>query len=208
MTNGTALKKKLWAGIAAAFAFGALAACFLVWRGAPVTFVTEAAAVQECATGDAVQNFRNCGAINADGVFIINRALLKKIRFRGTKPACLMAAGRAFYLTRQGRTSQAYVMDVDCDGFQEGLARSPTPLGTQFVDRSLKLVIATPYSFAKPFEQGLAVVCNDLRVRHAFGDEHGEYAGGQCGFIDRTGTLVVPLDYSYDEVEAHRPNKR
>ncbi len=161
-----------------------------------------------------LQEFPNCGTIDGDGIFHVNRELLKLLHFDHNKPACVstgMSGFKYFYVTRAGKaveTLQNYTDDPDCDEFHDGLARSPSPAGTRFVDHSLKAVISTPYEYAFRFEGAFALVCNDLRRFTPFYDEDGigEYVGGHCGYINRRGALVVPLGPAYGEAYAHAPS--
>lgn len=192
-----------------------LAFYFLVLRGTPITHDSWTGSVESCgyigiepdeSDGPTMLSSTHCGVIDSHGVLHVDKDLLKKISFEPSMPSCLLSQGRSFYVERTGRTSEVYFFDMGCDYFSEGLARSPSPVGTRFVDSSLQVVISTPYQFSQPFDGGVAVVCDALRHRKELFDEHDEFVGGRCGYIDRKGVLIVPMRYSIDEVDKHRPD--
>lgn len=193
----------------------ALTLYFLVLRGEPITHEAWSGPVQNCAyigiaAGESewpeLLDASHCGTIDGKGVLQADGELVKKIYFESSEPSCILTRGRSFYVDPTGRTSEAYFYDFGCDYFVEGLARSPSPQGTRFIDPALQVVISTPYQFALPFEGGMAVVCNELRHRKELFDEHWVYVGGRCGYIDRKGVLIVPMHYSIDEIGKQRPD--
>lgn len=210
------MKKSLLLLLASLIATCGLAFFFLVLRGAPITHEAWSGPVENCTyTGIAaggesewpeLLNLTRCGTIDSNGVLQVDGDLLKNIYFESAYPSCILTRGRSFYVDPAGRASEAYFYDFGCDYFVEGLARSPSPQGTRFIDPALQVVISTPYQFALPFEDGMAVVCNDLRHRKELFDEHWMYVGGRCGYIDRKGILIVPMRYSIDEIEKQRPD--
>jgi len=179
-------------------------------RGSAISYELWSGPVTECFNDAEDKDFTNCGQVDEKGVFHINKALLPKLATIHDGLACFHLGNtlKVFYVNKEtGRTLESYGIDMGCDYFSEGLARSPSPQGTRFFDRSLNVIISTPYHYAFPFEKGYAIVCNDLRVFYPFYDEdnYGEYVGGYCGYINKQGTLAVPLDYSYSEVGLHAP---
>ena len=55
------------------------------------------------------------------------------------------------------------------------------------------MAIQPRYVFASPFSDSRAAVCDGCR-EIAVGEHH-SVEGGRWGFIDRTGTLVIPIQY-------------
>jgi hypothetical protein len=89
------------------------------------------------------------------------------------------------------------VFDNGPDYFQESLARFRRDGKVGFFDRRGRVVIEARYSFALPFSEGRAAVCDGC-VEVSEG-EHRTLRGGRWGFIDRDGRLVVPLEFEAAE---------
>jgi len=179
-------------------------------RGSAISYEPWFGPVAECFNYAEDKDFSNCGQVDEKGNFHINKALLPKLATLHDGLACFRIGNtiKVFYVhTKTGRSLESYGVDMGCDYFSEELARSPSPRGTRFFDRSLNIVISTPYQYAFSFEKNYAIVCNDLRLFYPFYDEdnYGEYVGGHCGYINKQGTLVVPLNYSYSDVGSHAP---
>jgi hypothetical protein len=102
------------------------------------------------------------------------------------------------YVIASGKTAPALWFDNGADYFVEGLARTTRSGKIGFVDEGLVEVIAAVWEFAFPFESGLAVVCNGCRSEPV--GEHREVVGGDWGYIDSRGEVVVPLSHSRDEL--------
>ncbi len=68
-----------------------------------------------------------------------------------------------------------------------------------FVNRDLDEVIPPTWDFAFPFVGGFAVVCEGCRSRPV-DDEHSEMHGGVWGYINRSGEIVVPIEYERDSL--------
>ncbi len=75
----------------------------------------------------------------------------------------------------------------------EGFIRYKDGSKIGFVDEACKIRIGAARDFAFPFSDGLAVVCEGCRSQSD--GEHEMMTGGQWGYIDRTGRVVVPLIY-------------
>jgi len=98
------------------------------------------------------------------------------------------------YIGRSGQlVIRPLAVDNGPDYFQEGLARFTSDGKTGFFDRSGKVAIPARYSFAEPFSQGRAAVCEGCR--EVAEGEHRVLQGGRWGFIDRAGTLVIPVHF-------------
>ncbi len=103
------------------------------------------------------------------------------------------------YIDTAGRVLiRPLVVDNGPDDFAEELARFRREGKVGFFDRRGKVVIEPRYSFALPFSEGLAAVCEGCTEQPD--GEHTKLAGGRWGFIDRRGTLVIPA--RFDEAAA------
>jgi len=85
------------------------------------------------------------------------------------------------------------VFDNGPDYFQEGLARFTRAGKVGFFDRRGKVAIEPQYTWAMPFSEGRAAVCEGCTERQE--GEHRSVQGGRWGFIDRRGRLVIPLKF-------------
>lgn len=102
------------------------------------------------------------------------------------------------FVISSGKTAPALWFDNGADYFVEGLARTVKSGKVGFVDEELAVVIPPQWDFAFPFESGLAAVCNGCKTEPV--GEHREMAGGDWGYIDSRGRVVVPLLHSKDEL--------
>src|SRR5574340_842099 len=99
------------------------------------------------------------------------------------------------YIDRAGRTViRPLVVDNGPDYFREGLARFRRDGKVGFFDRRGKVVLQPAYTFAMPFFEGRAAVCEGCAEVEK--GEHREVTGGKWGFLDRGGRLVIPLRFS------------
>ncbi len=98
------------------------------------------------------------------------------------------------YIDPTGRVViRPLVVDNGPDYFEEGLARFRTGGKIGFFDKKGKVVIQAKYTFARPFSDGLAAVCDSCKeVRQG---EYTAVAGGKWGFINTSGALVIPLQF-------------
>lgn len=95
------------------------------------------------------------------------------------------------WVRRDGLALPVFTLDNGPDPFEQGLVRSWRDGKVAFYDRRLRLVLATPYDWAFPFDaSGESLVCEGCRPD---GREPASMVGGRWGIIDRTGRLVLPL---------------
>lgn len=106
--------------------------------------------------------------------------------------------GSLLYLISSGKTAAALWFDNGADYFVEGLARTIRGGKVGFVDQSLSEVIAPRWDFAFPFRSGFAVVCTGCMRKPA--GEHLEVVGGNWGYIDTRGEVVVPVIHGRDQL--------
>jgi len=143
--------------------------------------------------------FKNCGKIDANGVFVLKKEHLDNISFNKDNLSCVYTPGpRVFYVRPDGKTFEAHYFDNGCDYFNEGLARGIANGKMVFFNRKLEIKIDTPYDTIFPFADGYAVVCNDCnKVKIG---EHTGFRGGKCGYIDHSGKVIVPLEYTIENL--------
>lgn len=186
----------------------------IAWNGTSVSHSNWSGLVNECAYigadaegGPELLSATGCGTIDEQGMLHVDRSLLQHLYFKDAEPSCLLLPDRAFYVDKKGKAVETYLFDSGCDYYSEGLTRAPSDHGTRFIDDTLAEVIATPYQFAMPFYEGVAVVCDDLHLRHDLYKDHQKLVGGRCGYIDKKGALIVPLRYPFEEIYGHHPEQ-
>lgn len=145
--------------------------------------------------------FENCIRVSPDGTFDLIEPHLAQIDFGDDDLAILHADSGWAWVSRSGKTAWAYTFDNGADYFVEGLARTVRGSKVGFVDRDLNVVIEPVWDFATPFEDGLAAVCTGCRsVPACEGCEHSKMVGGQWGYIDTTGAVVLPVSLAQDQL--------
>lgn len=84
-----------------------------------------------------------------------------------------------------------YIFDNGPDYFSEGLARFVDKKKFGFFDESGMIIITAQWDFAYPFQDGKAAVCNGCKIRTE--NEHSSVTGGEWGYINKTGKVIVPI---------------
>jgi hypothetical protein len=98
------------------------------------------------------------------------------------------------YIDARGRILvRPFLFDNGPDYFREGLARFVSGGKFGFFDRRGRIVVPAKFTFAAPFSEGRAAVCDGCKEVRA--GEHRLVEGGKWGFIDRRGELVIPLQF-------------
>lgn len=87
----------------------------------------------------------------------------------------------------------AFTYDNGPDYFSEGLARFVENSKFGFFDASCNKVISANYDFAFPIQEGFSLVCNGCES--VSDGEHSSIHGGKYGMIDKTGKIVIPIEY-------------
>jgi len=89
--------------------------------------------------------------------------------------------------------------DVPSEG--EGLMRyldAGDKLG--FVDHCLTIVIPARFDYASRFDGGIALACTGCDINTRDEDPESEsWAHKKWGIIDKTGKLIVPMQYTFDQ---------
>lgn len=112
------------------------------------------------------------------------------------------------YIDTQGNILiRPYIYDNGPDYFSEGLARFVENSKFGFFDDSGKIVIDAQWDFAYPFTNGKAAVCEGCKIITE--NEHSGITGGEWGYIDRKGKVIIPIGsvnpdsvfYKLDKIE-------
>ncbi len=116
--------------------------------------------------------------------------------------------GMAYHRRRDGTTMRMYIFDNGADNFVKGLARAIVGGKIAYVDRRLRIRIATHYDWGDRFDHGRAEVCIDCRSVPVGDGEHSVMEGGRWGMIDKSGREVVPVTLTQAEFVARRAAMR
>ena len=137
-----------------------------------------------------LDSYEHC-ARRDDGMVRVAPAHVARMRFeRGLAELRVPGVG-CLWVRRDGLALPVFMLDNGPDPFEQGLVRSWRDGKVAFYDRRLRLVLATPYDWAFPFDaRGEALVCEGCR---SDGRQPASMVGGRWGLIDRTGHLVLPL---------------
>jgi hypothetical protein len=146
---------------------------------------------------ESTDQLSHCARREDGGEIAIRPSMAAEHARPGTVSA-VVVDGSLLYLISSGKTAPALRFDNGADYFVEGLARTVRGGKVGFVDHSLNEVIAPRWDFAFPFQSGFAVVCTGCREQAA--GEHREVVGGEWGYIDSHGEVVVPLVHRRDEL--------
>jgi hypothetical protein len=116
--------------------------------------------------------------------------------------------GMAYHRRHDGTTRRMYIFDNGADHFVEGLARAIVGGKIVYVDRRLRIRIATSYDWGDRFDQGRADVCIGCRSVPVGDGEHSVMEGGRWGMIDKSGREVMPVTLIQAEFVAQRDRLR
>lgn len=134
----------------------------------------------------------SCAAETPDGLAVAPVVLARLAYERGLASIGVVDRGW-YYRRRDGRTQLMVTFEMGPDYFREGLARALVGGRLAYVDRRLRVRIATRHDWGEPFEYGRAAVCTGCVERTLDGGEHAVMTGGRWGVIDRRGREVLPL---------------
>ena len=148
---------------------------------------------------DSRDRLPRCARRDDDGRWVIEPGALRVRAARGEDLAVIELAGELHYLNAAGVVVPVLPFDNGADPFVEGLARTSVGGKIGFIDESLRVVIPATWTFAFPFENGRAVVCEGCEL-HDVGDGHREVVGGRWGAIDRNGEVVVPVIHTRENL--------
>ena len=147
----------------------------------------------------------NCGSITADGLLLLDEAIIERAYWNKYGLNCAFVYGtddkNGWYFINQngrGRVSP-FIQDNDCAPFTAGMAAGLSHGKVVFYNQALEIVKRTDYVWASGFHGGVAKVCEgELIKQFDSGGEHFEYRGGNCGFIDTSFRVVVPVTHAYE----------
>ena len=152
-----------------------------------------------------LQSFESCGGIGENNHLRMHQTHLDQMHFDADGLACVYVPKprvRVYYVRKDGRSRETLYVDNGCDSFSDGLARTKIDGKAAFINKQLDIEISTPYTAASPFDAGYAAVCNGGHSEKR--GEHILMRGGTCGYINRAGILVVPLQYSRESLPPGR----
>jgi hypothetical protein len=98
------------------------------------------------------------------------------------------------FVRRNGETIQTVTYDNGPDILNEGLIRYVDEKKIGFINKSGEIKIEAKYTFAYPFQDNFALVCNECRKESV--GEHSVMVNGTWGYIDKNGNEVIPVKFS------------
>ena len=144
-----------------------------------------------------VEHVAACATRFDDGRVVVNRDAIARVKFGENGVGSVRIDNQWVLVVRSGRTAPTVAFDNGPDPFADGLARTFRNGKIGYVNAELTEVIRAEWDFAFPFEGGVAKVCQGCASEPVSPDgEHRRIVGGQWGYIDRTGKVVVPVAYS------------
>lgn len=142
--------------------------------------------------------FKSCAHFNEIGSLILAKDHLNNLYYDENNLASVRLTGAIYYVHKSGATAQTHYIDNGPDYFSHGLARYINKGKYGFIDKELNITIPATYDYAAPFENGLAVVCNQCIQSKRGG--HTEMTGGLWGYIDKSGKEVVSVEFEKDKL--------
>lgn len=136
--------------------------------------------------------FEQCASYKA-GVLRIAPMHMERLAFDKEGIASFYTSEQYFYVKPDGRFLPVVTFDNGADYFQEGLVRSLLSGKIEFYNKDFELKLSPAYDWAWPFQDGLALVCNDC-VSSPMAGEHVQFEGGLWGYINKDGDEVVPVN--------------
>jgi hypothetical protein len=129
----------------------------------------------------------SCKVRSAGESYSMETSVLKGIAFdkNGLAGGTIERDG-CFWVNRKGIVRRTHCFDNGPDYFVEGVARyigDDEKFG--FMDEKLQISIPAQFTFAFPFKNGRASVCNGC-IKQNVG-EHSSYSGGEWFVIDKRG---------------------
>lgn len=142
--------------------------------------------------------YKNCGTLNNDQSITISKPHQQQIWYNEDKLAEIRIHDGIYYLHANGKIAKSIYFDNGADPFKEGLARTIRNHKIGFINKNLDIVIAPAYDFAFPFENGRSQVCNGCTKQKD--GEHTAVVGGQWGYIDKTGKVIIAIKHNQSEI--------
>jgi hypothetical protein len=145
----------------------------------------------------------NCAVRSSDGSLTVSREVLAEAQFDEDGLSAVWIDDELHFVDRTGKTARALFFDNGTDPFVEGLARTVRDGRMGFVNTELVEVVEPRWDFAQPFSGGFARVCVGCVAKRE--GEHSVIVGGKWGVIDRSGSVVVPVEHEEGAVPAPTP---
>lgn len=149
----------------------------------------------------AMEEHANCAELVDDTLKIASRHL-KAMSFPHRGVAEVWVDGRWYYVKKNGQSLNVLAIDNGPDPYSEGLTRSMIAGKIAYFDEQLRLVLRTIYDWGSPFENGRALVCSGCKASKTPSESPALVEGGLWGYIDRTGTEVVPVKFAERELSS------
>jgi WG containing repeat len=162
------------------------------------SYVARATERNSTASEQQLQPRGPCATVRSDGSLVVQRYHVDDLYFLDGLAEILTPSGW-YYVTPSGRTAPVLTVDNGADTFSDGLTRTTRAGKVGFLDHNLSEVIPPAWDFAFPFENGFAVVCQGCQS-HAVDAEHSELRGGSWGYINRVGKVIVPIEYTREDL--------
>jgi hypothetical protein len=135
-----------------------------------------------------------CGYINRQGRMVIQPQFLSYGEFHDGL-AQASDGKRIFYIDKTGKEVFASPFTRDHKPYCDGFAQGSIGLKFHYLDTKGKLLPGF-HAATTPFSEGMAAVgVNPARFDPALREKGGEWSPTKWGFIDSTGTMVIPANY-------------
>lgn len=91
--------------------------------------------------------------------------------------------------------------DNDCQRFSNGVSVAYSHNKALYFNRNLDVVKQTKYELSSGFFKESAIVCTE-KPKKLFGlyNEHFEWRGGKCGYIDTNFQEIIEAKYPYEDI--------
>ena len=136
--------------------------------------------------------YEKCGYVE-NGKMVLFPGFLKRLDFsvHGLASAWIDNS-KWVYIKRDGTVIPTIMYDNGPDYFQEGMARYREKDKLGFIDEKGEVVIPAQFEWAFPFKDGIAEVCEGFTW--VSDGEYSRPVGGRWGAIDKTGSVVIPIN--------------
>jgi len=142
-----------------------------------------------------------CGIFLDEDTLMLYPEHFNNLDFGESNLTTVYTKDRVFYVSKSGKVVRSFFFDNGADSFKEGLSRIIIKKKIGFVNEKLETVIEPQFDFAYSFENAKSMVCNGCREEKEPNGEHTMIVGGKWGVIDKHGKIILPLEYSKNEVK-------
>ena len=153
------------------------------------------------ANGEEKEMEEHAGCARIDGGRLIpDPSHLARMDFGMDGLASVRVGRQVYYVRPDGASLAVVIYDNWTDNYSEGLVRGRREGKVAYFDRDFRMVIPSRYDWGWPFENGHALVCKGCAPKRSPDNEHVMVDGGLWGYIDKSGSEVVPVRFSRFEV--------